>query len=120
MIEKHFSLDPLRPEFDHFISLNPKELTKMVESIRIAEKMMGSQAKEHIQAEKRNAKMSHRCLVANRNISAGSILKQEDIGIMRAISKKHGLPPSKYKITIGCQLRKNIRRYSPITKEDLL
>jgi len=46
LLEKHFSLDPSQPGFDHKISLNIAGFKEMVERVRAAEKMMGTKQKE--------------------------------------------------------------------------
>ena len=74
MIEKHLSLDPTRPGFDHHISLDPSEFAEMINHIRCAETMLGSGKKEMCLKEKDNSPKFHRFLVAKRDIQKNECL----------------------------------------------
>lgn len=120
MLEKHFSLDPSRPGFDHSISLDLSGFQKMVEKIRLTEIMLGDGEKKLSSAEKENALKFHRCLVAKRDIPNNVILSEDDIGIMRIANAEKGLPPSSFKSVLGKRIRFCITKHSPITQKDLL
>ena len=101
LIEKHFSLDPSQPGFDHKISLNIAGFKEMVERVRVAEKMMGTMQKEVSEAVN-NTRMKYlRSVVATRSIMAGQKLSGENIGIKRTLPGNLGLAPKYFESIIG-------------------
>ncbi len=101
LIEKHFSLDPSQPGFDHKISLNIAGFKEMVERVRVAEKMMGMMQKEVSEAVN-NTRMKYlRSVVATRSIMAGQKLSGENIGIKRTLPGNLGLAPKYFESIIG-------------------
>jgi sialic acid synthase SpsE len=101
LIEKHFSLDPGQPGFDHKISLNIVGFKEMVERVRVAEKMMGMMQKEVSEAVN-NTRMKYlRSVVAIRSIMAGQKLSGENIGIKRTLPGNLGLAPKYFESIIG-------------------
>jgi N-acetylneuraminate synthase len=83
MIEKHFTLDKNLPGPDHKASLNPNELTKMVEQIRFAEQVMGSDIKEPTYSELKNIEVVRKSLVATSTINVGDKFTLNNVGIKR-------------------------------------
>jgi sialic acid synthase SpsE len=101
LIEKHFSLDPSQPGFDHKISLNIAGFKEMVERVRVAEKMMGMMQKKVSEAVN-NTRMKYlRSVVATRSIIAGQKLSGENIGIKRTLPGNLGLAPKYFESIIG-------------------
>jgi pseudaminic acid synthase len=101
LIEKHFSLDPDQPGFDHKISLNISGFEEMVERVRTAEKMMGTREKK-VSEDIKNTRMKYlRSIVATQSITAGQQLSHENIGIKRTISGEIGLAPKYLESIIG-------------------
>ena len=101
LIEKHFSLDPSQPGFDHKISLNIAGFKEMVERVRVAEKMMGMMQKKVSEAVN-NTRMKYlRSVVATRSIMAGQKLSGENIGIKRTLPGNLGLAPKYFESIIG-------------------
>ena len=89
IIEKHFTLDEKRAGFDHGISLNPENFRRMVNEIRLNEKMIGNYNFK-LNAEKKDfnaIKKVARAFVLNKDIKKGKILKQEDFSLRRTNSK---------------------------------
>jgi len=121
MIEKHFSLDPSRPGFDHRLSLDPAGFARMVAAVRRAEGMLGSGDKVLAGAEQENAARFHRCLVARRDVVAGATLAAEDLAVMRVAPEAgRGLPPEALDQVPGRRAARDIRRFEPIFAKDLL
>lgn len=119
MIEKHFSLDPLRPGFDHGISLDPEGLARLVEEIRTAQAMLGTGAKELRPMEQDNALRFHRVLVTRSPVSSGTTLTLEHVGVMRTEPGKAGLPPSELDRILGRIAVRNMARYECIQWDDV-
>lgn len=90
MIEKHFTLDGKMKGPDHCTSISPIELGWMVQAIRIAEKSLGDGRKRMSKDERANQKVSRRSIVANQDISAGTIISE---GMLTAKRPAVGLSP---------------------------
>ncbi|MBA3656420.1 MAG: N-acetylneuraminate synthase family protein [Gemmatimonadaceae bacterium] len=118
MIEKHFSLDPTRPGFDHRVSLNPTEFSRMVETVRTAEQMLGSEIKDVPEAVRQVARRNLRGLAAARDIPKDKQIEASDLGVMRVAGEK-GLPPEALSTIPGRLAARDIAAYEPITQEDI-
>lgn len=83
VIEKHFTLDRTLPGPDHKASLEPDELAAMVAAIRAVELAMGDGVKAPSAAERANAAVARKSLVALAPIRAGEAYTAGNIGVMR-------------------------------------
>jgi len=90
VIEKHFTLDRAMPGPDHAASLEPRELSAMVDAIRAVEHALGSRIKGPDSRELGNRAVARRSLVAARPIAAGEILTEAMLGAKRP---GHGVSP---------------------------
>ncbi len=93
IIEKHFTLNKLQKGADHKISLEPEEFKKMVQKIRIAEKMFGSSTYRIVKKIKKKRKYFLRRITAKKEIKKGDIFSFENVGFMRHKKGKLGLEP---------------------------
>jgi len=83
IIEKHFTLDNTMNGPDHKASLEPDELTVMVNAIRNIEQALGDGVKGPQSSEIKNKAISRKSLVAARPIRAGERLTKDNIEIKR-------------------------------------
>lgn len=83
VIEKHFTLDRNLPGPDHIASLEPEELKSMIDSIRIIERLLGSDKKIVTNAEKKNINIARKSIVANASILKGDIFSEKNITTKR-------------------------------------
>ena len=83
IIEKHFTLDCKMEGPDHAASTNPEEFAKLVESIRIVERSLGSGVKEPTAAEKQISKVVTKRIVAKRAIQQGELFSEDNICVKR-------------------------------------
>lgn len=93
LIEKHFTLDKTLPGPDHMASLEPEDLKRMIDSVRIVEKVMGAGVKEIMPSELKNRPIVRKSLVASKDISAGELFTEENITVMRPGT---GMSPMRY------------------------
>lgn len=119
MIEKHFSLDPSRPGFDHVTSLDPAGFAAMVAKVRLAESMLGSADKPVPPAVAENAAKYLRCLAARRDIPAGKVLESADLAVLRLPAGHCGLPPEALDTAPGRRAARDITAYCAITEGDV-
>ncbi len=97
-IEKHFTLDKSMEGPDHKASLEPKELKKMVLSIRNIEKALGYSVKKPSPSESVNLDIARKSIVAKQYIKKGDLLNDNNITIKRP---GNGINPMKWDNIIG-------------------
>ena len=97
-IEKHFTLDKSMEGPDHKASLEPKELKKMVLSIRNIEKALGYSVKKPSPSESVNIDIARKSIVAKQYIKKGDLLNDNNITIKRP---GNGINPMKWDNIIG-------------------
>lgn len=117
VIEKHFTLDRTMEGPDHFASLEPDELKKMVEAIRNVEEAFGSERKEITDEEKKNIFFMRRSIHASEDIKEGEIIKENNIKITRPFD---GIEPWVLDVLLGKKIKVKVKKDEPIKWEDLL
>lgn len=107
VVEKHFTLDKKMEGPDHKSSLEPYELKKMVEKIRIAERAMGSGIKKPTKAEMNIMDLIRKSIVANANIRKGEKIRRDHLIIKRPGT---GIVPKYLKKVMGKTAKKDIKK----------
>ncbi|HEY0234805.1 MAG TPA: N-acetylneuraminate synthase family protein [Afipia sp.] len=79
VIEKHFTLDHALPGPDHSMSTTPQEMAELVRSIREAEMALGSSQLAPAAGEAHSRDQYRLSCVADRNLSAGTVVAENDI-----------------------------------------
>lgn len=106
IIEKHFTLDREMPGPDHRASLEPRELTAMIDSIRVVEVAMGNGLKIPQHSEVENMLVARKSLVASRDLSIGEIITEDSIEIKRP---GNGMAPRDYWKILGRKYSRNYK-----------
>jgi len=119
MIEKHLSLDPTRPDFDHAISLDPKGLASMVAGIRRVETMLGSSVKQPVGAEIEKAKTMRRFLVLRRDVEKGQVLTPLSVGVFRAPPGAGQIESWDMDRVVGRRVKRAMTRFAALRLSDL-
>ncbi len=83
VIEKHFTLDKNAPGPDHKASLEPDELTAMVNAVRNTEQLVGNGEKKPSPSETKNINIARKSIVASRPIKKGEMLTIDNITTKR-------------------------------------
>lgn len=83
VIEKHITLDRSLPGPDQAASIEPGELSQMVQGIRQIEQALGSQYKKPALCELKNQRIARKSIVAARAIEKGERFTQENLGVKR-------------------------------------
>jgi len=107
IIEKHFTLNKEQPGPDHKASLNPKELTDLVRSIRNIELAMGDGIKEPSANERNLMAMARKSIVAKKNITHGTILDESMVDFKRPGT---GLEPKFLSKIVGRRIKMDIKK----------
>lgn len=98
VIEKHFTLDRHMEGPDHIASLEPSELSRLVQSIRRVELELGDGIKKVTESERENILIARKSIVAARDISAGEYFTEENITTKRPGS---GISPMMWEQVVG-------------------
>lgn len=83
VIEKHFTLDKSLPGPDHVASLNPRELSDLIQSIRQIPYIIGEDKKTPTEEEMKTKQVVQKSLVASKTISKGELFTMENVTIKR-------------------------------------
>ena len=104
-IEKHFTINKkLKKSADHWLSVNEKELSKIVNEINFANLALGEEKKITLNCELLAKKNARRSLVSN-----GKIIKGEKFSLKNLTCKRpgNGISANKYFEYIGKKAKKN-------------
>jgi sialic acid synthase SpsE len=113
MIEKHFTVDKkLKGTPDHAMSVDVKDLKLMVVNIREAEVSLGSEERVVLPEEKGAHTYGRRKIVANTDISKGSLI---DDGMITCKRSEDGLCPKFFDAVIGKRAVMDIKEDEGIT-----
>lgn len=104
VIEKHFTLDKNMDGPDHKASLEPSELTEMVQAIRRIETALGSSEKQPSPSESKNIDIARKSIVARRPIKKGEAFSEENITTKRP---GNGVSPMKWYDVLGTEAKRN-------------
>lgn len=104
LIEKHFTLDRNMEGPDHKASLEPHELSAMVNAIRDVEQALGCGIKFPQPSELKNKQVARKSLVAACDIQMGEIITEQHVAIKRP---GDGMSPYYYWRVIGAIAQKD-------------
>ncbi len=104
VIEKHFTLDRKLPGPDHLASIEPKDLARLISSIRNVELAMGDGIKRAGRCEARNLPIVRKSIVAAMPISQG-----EAFTFRNLIAKRpgYGISPMRWDEVVGKVARRD-------------
>lgn len=98
VIEKHFTLDRNMEGPDHKASLEPQELTAMVQAIRNISQALGNGIKKPSQSEIKNIPTSRKSIVAIAPIAKGEVIQAEKLSTKRPGT---GISPMRWDEVVG-------------------
>lgn len=110
-LEKHFTLDRSLPGPDHKASVEPEELTRLIQNIRAVECALGNGIKQPCAAEAANRSVIRKSLLAARNLSKGHKLTIEDIVIKRP---GDGISPMELWDVVGTVMTRAVGEGEPL------
>jgi len=111
VIEKHFILDKSVGGPDAHFSLDEKDFTHMVKSIRTAENMMGKVDYEMTKKKKKSRQFS-RSLFIVKDVKAGEILTEENV---RSIRPGFGMHPKYLFEILGKKFNQDFEKGTPMS-----
>jgi len=83
IIEKHYTLDRTMTGSGHFFAVNPNDLRKMVQNIRLTETILGDGSLGVAESEQKAWQSARRSIVAEIAIKKGDKITSEMIGLKR-------------------------------------
>lgn len=111
VIEKHFTISRDLPGPDHRFALEPAELRAMIQAIRDAEASLGDGVKRMAPAEADLYVTVRRSLFAARDIPAGTVIREEDVAVLRPGT---GIEVRDLPKVVGRIARRAIGRHEPL------
>ena len=107
VIEKHFTIDKNLPKSaDHWLSIDPAELKKLVEDVSILRKSLGTGLKKCLKCETVAKMNARRSIVILKDMNKGDILKNSSLILKRPGT---GLPAGMISKVIGKKLKKDLK-----------
>jgi len=116
IIEKHYTLDRSMTGSGHFFAVNPDDLKKMVQNIRLTETVLGDGLLGVAESETKAWASARRSIVAEVPIDKGTLITADMIGLKRP---PDGLPAGMIDQVIGRRAKHSIRVDQKITLEML-
>lgn len=117
VIEKHFTLDRTLAGPDHKASLDPDQLTSLVQEIRQTELMLGTEQKAITPSESVNVHVARKYLVAKTVIRQGECFTSENL-IAKRIGQQ-GVSPMLWPKVIGQVAKRDFHVDDILTLADL-
>lgn len=117
VIEKHFTLNRTMKGTDHAFSLEPQGMKKMIRDLTRTSVALGDGVKGVFELEKAPVRKMGKMIVAAQDLSAGHILTELDFEYR---SPADGLPPAMSHLLLEKSIAHSIKKYEPITLENLV
>jgi N,N'-diacetyllegionaminate synthase len=115
VIEKHFTLDRNLPGPDHRASLEPGELTSLIEGIRQIESALGNGVKQPAAAELVNLSIARKSVHWRHALERGAVVRAADLIALRPAT---GLAPGRVPSLVGRSLRRSVSAGEMVSEED--
>lgn len=116
VLEKHFTLDRRLSGPDHWFSMDPEQMRRLVESLRRLEQSLGDGKKAIAACEQWEAAYSRRSIIVVKDIAPGEVVSEEHLALLRPGS---GLHPRNWNAVIGRRARVAIEAREPLRWEML-
>jgi N-acetylneuraminate synthase/N,N'-diacetyllegionaminate synthase len=116
VIEKHLTLDRNLPGPDHKASLEPHEMTSLVQGIRTLESALGDGIKQSTPSEENVRRVARRSLVLKNDIKAGDLI---EASMLTAIRPAGGIDPYLMEFVVGRRAKRSIKAGQMLTWQDL-
>ncbi len=117
IIEKHITLDNKMKGPDHRASLECKNLSKFVESIRDVRLSLNDDRNSISKKESYTSKIAKKSIYFSKNLEKNHIIKKDDLIALRPRLK--GVSPIDYKKFIGKRLKSSVRVQTILSKKKI-
>jgi len=107
VIEKHFTLDKSLSGNDHYHSMDPRDLRKFIDNLKLLEKIIGKEEKKPIESELAARKYARRSIIAKIDIPKNTVITENMLTFKRPGT---GISPKFLERVIGKKTKKNIKK----------
>ena len=114
LIEKHFTLDDAGATVDSFFSSGEAEFRRLVQEVRLVEKLMGCVSYE-IAPSAVSSLRGRRSIYVGSDVAAGTPIKREHLQVVRP---SFGLHPRYLDEVLGKVAKRDLRRGDRLTRDD--
>lgn len=111
-VEKHVTLDREMDGPDHFASLEPQELDRMIDGIRTIESALGTTELSRTAREMENVNQMRRSIHFATDVQPGDVLTQDDVKIVRP---NEGVSPWQIDEIVGRTVADEVSKNDPAT-----
>lgn len=116
VLEKRLTIRRDLPGHHHILSKEPEEFKEYVELMRKCEKMVGQEALIPSKKDMEERKKWFRRIVANKNLKAGTVLKEGDLEGKRP---EDGVSPEYQGFFVGRELKRDLKENEPVSWGDV-
>lgn len=116
VIEKHFTLSRADGGVDSSFSLEPNEMTSLVDETKCAHQAIGKIRYGATESEKQS-RLERRSLYIGENMKAGEVLTTKNL---RRIRPGKGLLPKYYEMLLGRQVKVDVSKGTPVSWDLIL
>lgn len=117
IIEKHFTLDKKMDGPDHSFSIQPSDLKKLIDEIKVVEIAKGDGIKIPQKSEISIRSIARRSITAKEDIKKGEEITDNVLSIKRP---SDGILPKYYDIILGKRALRDIKKDTPINWKDII
>ncbi|TAK15967.1 MAG: N-acetylneuraminate synthase [Nitrosarchaeum sp.] len=117
IIEKHFTLDKKMDGPDHSFSIQPNDLKKLIDEIKVVEIVKGDGIKIPQKSEISIRNIARRSIIAKDDIKKGDEITANVLSIKRP---SDGIPPKYYDVILGKRAFKDIKKDTPVNWKDIM
>jgi N-acetylneuraminate synthase len=110
MIEKHFTLRRADGGVDSAFSLEPEEMRALVIETERAWQSLGGVSYGPVEAERKSL-VHRRSIYVAQDLKAGDVLTRENL---RCVRPGLGLPPKHYDALLGRQVKRDVKKGTPM------
>ena len=105
VIEKHFTFNKKAKGWDHSISANPKEMSNIVKSCKLIQKLLGNSKKKISKEENNLGKLMRRSIYVINSINKNSQFTEKNVALQRPAI---GIAADKFTEILGKKAYKNL------------
>lgn len=117
IFEKHVTLDKKSKGPDHPFALEPNQMIEYVSGINdLYSNLNKKEFQKPTREEHSNRNSYLKSVVAKRELFKDNIISEKDITLVRP---GDGIPPSEYRLVIGCKVKSNIKKGNTLKWGDI-
>ncbi len=117
IIEKHYTLDKTLPGNDHYHAMDPNDLSKLTNNLRIVQDVLGEEVKRPVEAELPARNYARRSIVLAESMKKGEVITEEKLTTKRPAT---GISPIHYDLIVGKKIFADKEEDDILKWEDLM